>query len=318
MSADPYFQFVKLLLGGEGADASTVFTDESPVARGNATVGGNAQVDTAQFKFGAASLLLDGTGDYLSFADSADWHLGTGHFTIEFFVRFNALPATNQVFIGQWGSGAGTLSTTFYKSTAGKLEWAVSTTGSNVFVDISATWSPVINTQYHVAIDYDGTKYRAYIDGVMIGSSTTARNIFNAPTVLGIGVQVVATASFPVNGWMDEIRWTKGVARYASDGGFTVPAEAYPRTGTQELAAVFDDNSEFTALLALNPPALDLAATFNDDDGFSAGISFISTTLLDLSANFSDDEDDGLFATLDLEPPAIPPPLQTVVAAFST
>jgi len=157
MPADIHFQAVKLLLGGEGADTTTVFTDESPVARGNATVGGNAQVDTAQFKFGAASLLLDGTGDYLSFADSADWHLGTVDFTIEFFVRFNSLPATNQVFIGQWGTLAGQLSTTFYKSTTGNLEWAVSTTGSNVFVDISATWGPVINTWYHVAIDYDGT-----------------------------------------------------------------------------------------------------------------------------------------------------------------
>ncbi len=31
-------------------------------------------------------------------------------------------------------------------------------------------------------------------------------------------------------GWLDELRITKGVARYASDGGFTVPTAAFPRS----------------------------------------------------------------------------------------
>src|SRR5262245_57173192 len=62
--------FTKLLLKMPGADGSTTITDFSPSQRGNATVVGNAQVDTAQFKFGTGSLLLDGAGDALRYAAS--------------------------------------------------------------------------------------------------------------------------------------------------------------------------------------------------------------------------------------------------------
>jgi len=51
------------------------------------TVEGNAQIDTAQSMFGGASGLFDGTGDYLSLANSDDWDLGTGAWTIDFWIR---------------------------------------------------------------------------------------------------------------------------------------------------------------------------------------------------------------------------------------
>jgi len=56
------------------------------------TAYGNAQIDTAQSKFGGASGLFDGAGDYLSTPDSEDWNFGSGDFTIDFWVRFNSLP----------------------------------------------------------------------------------------------------------------------------------------------------------------------------------------------------------------------------------
>lgn len=98
-ASDANFSSTKLLLGFNGADASTTFTDESAAARGNATVVGNAQVDTGQFKFGTGSGLFDGTGDCLTFANSADWNFQNGAFTIEFFVRFNSV-ASEIAFVG--------------------------------------------------------------------------------------------------------------------------------------------------------------------------------------------------------------------------
>jgi hypothetical protein len=32
-----------------------------------------------------------------------------------------------------------------------------------------------------------------------------------------------------LDGWIDELRITKGTARYASDGGFSVPSAAFQR-----------------------------------------------------------------------------------------
>lgn len=83
---------------------------------------------------------------------------------------------------------------------------------------------------YHVAADKDATgKIRLYVDGVMLGSATPANSaIFNSTAGLGIGAQG-ANGNVDMAGWLDEVRITKGVARYASDSGFTVPTAAYPR-----------------------------------------------------------------------------------------
>ncbi len=50
---------------------------------------------------------------------------------------------------------------------------------------------------------------------------------FNSAGTLNIGM---IGSSFGFDGWIDELRITKGVARYASDSGFAVPTSAYPRS----------------------------------------------------------------------------------------
>lgn len=225
---DQHIASVKLLLGCEGADASTTVTDESPSARGSATVRGNAQIDTAQFKFGASSLLCDGTSDAMQWADSADWHFGSGNFTVEAWVRFNN--TTNQQFIVCQWQGTGAFAWVLSKTATHTLQWAVSTTGSNAVLGAESAWGPSTGTWYHVAVDFDGTNTRIYVDGVMLASSGTLNTIFNAATVLSVGGSSAATPATSLNGWIDEVRVTKGVARYASDSGYTVPDRAFPRS----------------------------------------------------------------------------------------
>jgi hypothetical protein len=50
------------------------------------TANGDAKISTAQSKFGGASALFDGTGDYLSSADDSSLEMGTNDFTIEGFI----------------------------------------------------------------------------------------------------------------------------------------------------------------------------------------------------------------------------------------
>ncbi|MGE3298622.1 MAG: phage tail protein, partial [Porticoccaceae bacterium] len=72
---DPYWNNVVALLHMDGTNGSTTFTDQ----KGHTfTATGNAQISTAQSKFGGASALFDGTGDLVSSADHADWALGAG------------------------------------------------------------------------------------------------------------------------------------------------------------------------------------------------------------------------------------------------
>jgi hypothetical protein len=90
--------------------------------------------------------------------------------------------------------------------------------------------SPALDTWGHIAIDKDATgKCRMYVNGVMLGSVTPAdSSMFDSTAALEIGRLFGATAN--LSGWMDELRITKGVARYASDAGFTVPSAAFPRS----------------------------------------------------------------------------------------
>jgi hypothetical protein len=62
---DPVFNNVSLLLHGNGTNGSTTITDNSPTPK-TVTAVGNAQISTAQSKFGGASIAFDGTGDYLT------------------------------------------------------------------------------------------------------------------------------------------------------------------------------------------------------------------------------------------------------------
>ncbi|QKC83613.1 LamG-like jellyroll fold domain-containing protein [Mesorhizobium sp. NZP2077] len=67
-----------------------------------------------------------------------------------------------------------------------------------------------------------------YLNGTMVASSTH-RTINPSGAVLSIGADG-NTSGFNFNGWIDEVRITKGVARYASDSGFTAPTAAFPRS----------------------------------------------------------------------------------------
>lgn len=228
---DPYFSSVKLLMGFEGTNGSTSFVDESPAAH-TMTANGNAQITTSQFKMGASCAAFDGTGDFISTPDSADWWLGNaGQFTVEGFFRF-LVKQTGQAMIGQWDNAG----------LVGNDCWFLFITGGNLtFRDVNsatmqncqAAFVPTLGQWYHVAVDRDASnKIRVYVDGSMIASATNANTFNNSTNVLSIGRIGTGTnfASSDFNGNMDELRITTGVARYASDSGFTVPTAAYPRS----------------------------------------------------------------------------------------
>jgi hypothetical protein len=234
-SGDPYFANVVLLMGFEGSDGSTTMPDESGTAKGNATVTGNAQIDTAQFKFGASSLLLDGSGDRIAFADSDDFTLGTTNaspWTVECWVRWNTLTSANR---GIMGKGSGTPNnewTLTGSSTIGELAFGISLDGTSFGVLVTTSGaSMTTGVWYHLCADKDATgKIRVYVDGVMLGSSTPADSaMVNRAADFVIGAQIT-TGTVDMDGWVDEVRITKGVARYATDTSFTVPTAAFLRS----------------------------------------------------------------------------------------
>lgn len=218
--------YTKALLHMNGADTSTTFTDESGKAW---TANGGAQIDTAQSKFGGASGVFDGTGDYISAADHADWQLDGGadanKWTIDFWLRFNGDPgAGTQGFIQQRVDNNNFW---FLDINNNFLRFLVRSASTNI-VDIEPVWDPATATWYHLAVVKDGTNgYMFFIDGTQIGVTTVDTSpIPDFAGGITVGLRVSqAGASAYLNGWIDELRISKGVARWTAN--FTPPTKAY-------------------------------------------------------------------------------------------
>jgi hypothetical protein len=193
---------------------------------------GATQIDTAQSKFGGASGLFDGTADYLTLADSTDWNLGTSDFTIDLWARFSAL--SNAHF---WMQGAGTTYIRFWYDNVGHTigfgeldgAWQVLFQGS---------WSPSINTWYHLEVVRSGTTtWKMFINGTAITfslvSGSASRSIATKSQPAYIGADVDGGEA--LNGWIDEFRFSNGIARHTSD--FTPPTEEYTGPNSLSLSA---------------------------------------------------------------------------------
>lgn len=220
-------QYTKLLLHCDGADASTTFTDS---ATGKAiTAVGTAQVDTAQSKFGGASLLLNGNSDYLSVADSDDFYFD-GNFTIDFWVRWAGLPASNNTMglFTQYVDASHYIYFLLYNNAGAHYDYSLEVYDGTqkVYTLVASAATPSINTWYHIAMVRNGNDFLTFQDGVQCGATVTDADPipnFAAPFLVGYGLSTYH------NGWLDEIRISKGIARWT--GNFTPPLQPYSRMG---------------------------------------------------------------------------------------
>ena len=215
----------KLLIHADGTDASTSFTDSSTGAK-TVTANGNAQVDTSQKKFGTASALFDGTGDYLSVGDSADWNFGSEVFTVDCWIRF-ASTAANMGIVGQQTDGNNFWSLKWSNSD-GQLRFRVAAAGSAT-VALHAAWTPSADTWYHVAAvrGWGGNvnDWALTVNGVQIGVTLTDADVVGDFTGdLWVGRDADDNSNY-FNGWIDEVRVVKGTAVWTEN--FTPPTSAY-------------------------------------------------------------------------------------------
>ncbi|WP_293373637.1 phage tail protein [Nevskia sp.] len=229
VSPDPFFANVSLLLHANGADNSTTFTDNSSSPK-TVTAVGNARIRTTVSKFGSGSIAFDGTGDALSIVSNADFGFGTGDFTLECFVYHTVLPASGQnrnLFDFRTTAGAQPFVPAYSRTAGGIYQLQMFTNfGTGVAWAIP---TPTAATWYHVVYQRRSGVIEAYLDGIKLtvtsGNATTASGNFNTARPLTLGATPGAGADV-LNGHLDEIRITKGVARYTTD--FTPPTEPYP------------------------------------------------------------------------------------------
>lgn len=218
--------YTKLLLHGNGADASTALADSSWYNTKTITVAGGAQVDTAQSKFGGGSILFDGSGDYITCMDSGDYAFGSGDFTIDLWVRVSSLPgAYDAIFSDRQGSGSFYYGHVLWITDANKLHYSWYDTDHSAH-SVTADNAMAANTWYHVAVVRSGGTLTMYINGVAQATtaSVTGKTMYDTGVVLYFGTDG-AYGTYDFAGWLEEVRISKGIARWTAN--FTPPTVPY-------------------------------------------------------------------------------------------
>lgn len=226
-------EYTKLMLHFDGTDGSTTFTDSS-ISPKTVTRYGDSQIDTAQYKFNSSSGLFDGNGDYLTVNDSDDWYFGDGDFTIDMWIRLNETLTSGYRFLVSHAE-TDTKKFIFYLRN-GTLAFVAYNSSNTVISQVYGSSGTPFNDLgwHHIALVKYGTSansIKLYIDGASIDLTVVADiltgTIVNASSPLCIAKQNVTGSEYYYNGWIDELRISKGIARWTSN--FTTSNEEYYR-----------------------------------------------------------------------------------------
>jgi len=278
--SDPHYNNVSLLLPMFGDNNGTTFTDYSPTPK-TVTRYGDTITSTAQSQYYGSSGYFDGSGDYLNLADSADWSLGTEDFTIEAWVYLHSTFATQGSVVNQRASNIYNPPFWVGVTAARAVRLIISSSSSVAMLDISGD-ELSLSVWHHIAAVRNGTSFVLYVDGVSQATATNYGSIYDDSKTLNIGGDTNANY---FNGYIQDLRITKGVARYTAD--FTPPAKligtisgtvtddagspavrsiiAFPRVYPQRIATTASDQST-GAYQAAFPIADEVQRIVLDDD----------------------------------------------------
>ena len=180
---------------------------------------GDAQIDTTTKKFGTGSMEFDGTGDRLFYPNNPINVLGTGDYTIEFWVYANSWTSTPVLLEYGRPAATGTPGLEFYISnSSGKLDIYGGAATATLLISAGSNISAT--TWTHVALTRQSGSTKLFLDGVQTGSTATDTTNYTQATVT-IGAFVTGTLT--LNGFIDDLRITKGVARYPTEPFPTAP-----------------------------------------------------------------------------------------------
>jgi len=90
---------------------------------------------------------------------------------------------------------------------------------------VSATVSDYLNEWTHIAFTRVGSTNRLFVNGALVDTATASDNYSNTISVVGGGRYGSNSINVSFQGYIDDLRITKGVARYTA--GFTPPTQTF-------------------------------------------------------------------------------------------
>jgi len=231
---------------------STTKADEEKTGK-TITINGNAVANeltpgllTNVVKSGGSSAItgsveFDGTGDYLSLADSDDFYFEDHKFTVECWT-YTGLDVTSvHTILAQWGSGTDRNIEFDYRGDASKVwRFYYRTSSTTEFVSSIDPVEP--NSWYHLAAVADGTNLKLYVNGVLQETNAIAGNAQNSTDNFLIGTYQ-GTLNY-YNGFISNLRVIKGTALYTSN--FIPPTRKLTKLPGTVLLCCQDSNDPTT------------------------------------------------------------------------
>jgi len=215
---DPYWANVSYLLVGNGANGTTSNIVDSSSNNIATTIFGNTVISTTQSQFGSGSVYFDGVRDYLRCATSSGFTFGTGDFTIEFWVYptsfgiirivYDMRPSVEGYYPCLYFAPAGNI--IFYVNSTNVISGSTLATGS---------WQ-------YITLCKSSGQTKLFLNGNQTGSTYTDSNNYLGGSSRPLIGEEAVTGGYSFNGYLYDLRITKGVARYTAN--FTPPTAPLP------------------------------------------------------------------------------------------
>ena len=239
---------------------------------------GNAKLSQSIKKFGTASLVLDGTGDFINVASQPDFAFGTDDFCVEAWV---------------YPTASGTYRTLFdFRTTGGDLNGIILGLNDvnqiyfyyNGNYRVGAAGSVPLNTWTHVALSRSSGVTKVFVNGTQVGSNYTDANNYPARP-LRVGADPSGLYAF--TGYVDEVRISRGVPRYTNT--FVAPTAAFSGDASTFLllhfngsnnSTLFVDDGLTTQDLRTSAGGTSTAINFADYNDFGAEVRSIGSAAI--------------------------------------
>ena len=235
---DVYFPRTKLLLPLNGTNGATTTSD---LSNSNYTVTfvGNAEISTAQSKFGGSSLYMADGNDYLVSSGSQQLRVLNGSlWTMEVWVYFDFNVLNSIASSGHWvtfmklSGGAGAWNGTnghsvnvfLYNNGGNKVLYVQTPNASNACCTaITSTLSGLISDQtwHHIAVTGNAGTLTLYVDGVSKGSNSSGMGNPTSDVMAYLG----DSGGYSSGMYFNDYRVSRGIVRYTST--FTPPTTAH-------------------------------------------------------------------------------------------
>lgn len=216
-AADPFIDNVSLLLNAESSPI------QDATGQNTISVVGDVFIDTNVVKFGSGSLFFDRVGDELSIPFSSLFDFGSNNFTIESWIN----PTSSSEIVLSWGEDVSNrLDFGFYSN---DLRFLIENSGIVERFTHPVDRSALAGSWHHIAVTREGNTFRLFLNGSQVtsGSYSEPAPTGNDSTVkIGVRSYSSSNAADRYEGNIDDLRVTKGVARYTQD--FTPPSQAFP------------------------------------------------------------------------------------------